>query len=274
MHCLVMLLLGCIWFQSETEVEEMLTVAITSESSVELEKAEELQDVQLHLQTDSESSTAMSVDVFDTSSSQVDTTPVSSDVVLHVPENFGQAAPPHSGNEGGGQRGGGLFSGTETAESVAYVVDASGSMTGRRMDHVLSELHRSVSDLRDDQTFFLVFFSSKTFPMMWPRSERRLVRATQYNKRRVLDWARQVVPDQITRPQSALRMALKLKPQLLFFLTDGEIPVSTTEIAQQHRSRVTRIHSIEIRDNVGVEESNPLLAELAEIGGGTYRIVN
>ena len=108
---------------------------------------------------------------------------------------------------------------------------------------------------------------------MWPRIERRLIAATSHNKERVIDWARQVIPDQNTQPQNALRMALKLRPQLLFFLTDGEIPQSTIDIAEQNCSRVTRMHSIEIRENLKLKELNPLLEEIAQIGGGTYRIV-
>lgn len=161
---------------------------------------------------------------------------------------------------------------------MAFVVDASLSMKGGRMERVLDELCTTIRSLEEEQSFFLVFFSNKTFPMMWPVKECHLIPASKHNKERVINWATQVVPSENTQPQNALRMALKMKPELLYFLTDGEIPDSTIDIAKDHCTRVTRIHSIEIRDEllllIKEEDLNPMLAEIAQIGGGTYRIVN
>ena len=215
-------------------------------------------------------------DVAAASTVAVQPTRTMADVELKIPDGF-EIGQPSIGNGVGGHGHGGMFDGAAGAESVAFVIDASVSMRGGRMERALEQLFDSIRSLNEDQSFFLVFFNKKTYPMMWPAIERRLIPATEYNKERVIYWAKHVVPDNNTQPQNALRMALKLKPQLLYFLTDGEIPDSTIDIAKDHCTRVTRMNSVQISDVpffvVQEKDLNPLLAEIAQIGGGTYRIV-
>ena len=148
-----------------------------------------------------------------------------------------------SGSGHGGSASG-IFGGVGDAESVAYVVDASSSMAGERMRLVLQELRRSVNSLQEHQEFFVVFFNQRTYAMMWPKIEKRLVKANAVNKDRVLEWAFRVLPEHSTMPERSLRMALDLKPDIVFFLTDGDIPMGSLRTVKKYRQRKTSVHTI------------------------------
>lgn len=190
-----------------------------------------------------------------------------------TPSDSGQFALPAgvSGLAGGGAGGGsgrghGLFTGAEAAGSFAYVVDASGSMDGGRMRLVLHELARSIGALSETQDFFVVFFSDRTFPMMWPKTERRLIAASRENQNRILDWAFTVRPDGGTNPQLALRQALDLRPDVVYFLTDGQIPPMTIDVVRKHRKEPTVVHTI----SVGSRAAQDMMQQIAQTGGGVF----
>ena len=170
---------------------------------------------------------------------------------------------------GSGGVGTGMFNGVRDGESFAYVVDASGSMSGNRMKRVLEELQGSVNSLAETHRFFVVFFNKNTYAMMWPNIEKRLVIADRRNKDRVLGWAFTVQPQEVTEPQRALRMALDLKPDIVFFLTDGDIPEETLRIVKKYRSRGTSVHTI----CVGEDAAVPVMQKIAEVGQGKFLMV-
>lgn len=172
-----------------------------------------------------------------------------------------------SGEGSGSGSGVGMFDGIETASTIAYVVDASGSMEGDRMKRVLRQLENSITALHDDQKFFVVFFNERTYPMMWPRSEIRLIHAHQENKTRVVKWAKMVAPEEATMPQRALGMALKLKPAVIFLLTDGDIPSTCIRMVRLSGSG-SCIHTI----CVGDEGDTGVLKKIASISGGHLRM--
>ena len=175
----------------------------------------------------------------------------------------GLAGGSSSGGFGGGS---GIFTGMTAAGSFAYVVDASGSMEGARMRLVLSELTRSIQGLKETQEFFVVFFSDKTFSMMWPKVEKRLVPADGINRNRVLQWAYNVSPDGGTDPQGALKQALELEPDVVFFLTDGDIPDTTRRTVKRHRKGTTVVNTI----CVGSHAATELMKEIAINSGGQF----
>ena len=173
------------------------------------------------------------------------------------------------GIRGMGAGGGGMFQGAPEARSFAYVVDASGSMAGPRMRLVLQEMVRSINALSKHQQFFVIFFSDRTFPMMWPSSQIELIDATVANRQRIVDWALNVHPDGDTKPQASLMTALKLAPDVLYFLTDGEIPRESMRIVDRLRKDNTVVNTI----CVGDARSGQLMKQIARKGNGIYTLV-
>lgn len=174
------------------------------------------------------------------------------------------------GTGSGTGNGAGMFATSKAADSFAYVVDASGSMRGGRMQRVLWELDRSINALEPHQSFFVVFFSNKPFPMMWPNIERRLVAATDNNRKRILQWASTVSPDGGTEPQGALQQALRLKPDVVFFLTDGVIPDTTERVVRLNRKAPTIVNAI----CIGGGAESRMMQDIARVGGGELVIVH
>lgn len=170
---------------------------------------------------------------------------------------------------GAGGRGMGIFGGGGSAKSFAYVVDASGSMSGLRMPLVLKEMEGSIRALTEDQKFFVVFFNERTFPMMWPKIEKELIGANDLNKDRVLKWANLVEPMEATMPEQALRMALKLKPDVVYFLTDGDITAGALRIVKKYRKQGTTVNTI----CVGAEAAVPMMQQIAVVGHGEFLMV-
>ena len=174
-----------------------------------------------------------------------------------------------SGAGRGVRRGTGLFAGVSDARSFAYVVDASGSMSGSRMQLVLQELARSVRALKETQKLFVVFFSDRTFPMLWPDSERDLISASGRNRERILQWAFTVRPEGGTEPQVALRQALQLHPDVVYFLTDGAVPAATVRTVKRYRRKPTIVNTI----CVGNDADERTMQQIAQSGEGEFVVV-
>jgi len=82
----------------------------------------------------------------------------------------------NGGTGGGGQGGGGpggpgigFFGSQAAGNSFVYVVDMSGSMQGGRFDRAISELIRSIGQLKTGQKFYVVFFNDQPLPLYAPR---------------------------------------------------------------------------------------------------------
>ena len=162
------------------------------------------------------------------------------------------------------------FFGTEgAAHSVIFIVDMSGSMEGARFGRARLELVRAIHKLEEFQTFHVIFFNSHTFPLFHPKPATTLVKATQLNKRRACRWIGFREPAAKTNPEPALRLGLAMKPDVIFLLTDGEIPESTVEAVRAANAGGTMVNTIAFQGR----EGETLLRLIAEQNRGTYRFV-
>lgn len=164
-----------------------------------------------------------------------------------------------------------FFGVSSTGERFVYIVDTSGSMSGDlKMRTAMSELARSISSLPDYVYYHIVLFSSsKTVnpdQPGWVRARKGDVLAT-------IRWLRDQSPVGGTQPLPAFAHAFDLdhRPDVIFFMTDGQIPKSTPSDVRalyQRGSRVV-INTIAFGD----PRSQDLLKEIAADAGGTYRFV-
>lgn len=139
------------------------------------------------------------------------------------------------GNGNGTGEGEGLFGSTSGANSFVFVLDRSRSMNqphqlsdeATRFQRLQEELIGFINRLEPSQSFFVIFFDEKTTPM----PAKGMVPATEANKLRYLNWVRNLTPDGRTDPRVAIKMAMKLAPEQIFFLSDGELdPVFQKQI--------------------------------------------
>ena len=172
---------------------------------------------------------------------------------------------------GGTGKGVGFFGTRARADTVVFVVDMSGSMNdGRRFDRAVEELIRSLNALVPAQRFFVFFYNGVTYPMLDMRTA-KLMPANPGNRNKVIKWIKTLEPNGDTAPEERWKGAPKLKPQVIYFLTDGEIPETTRDTAKKfNHEHKTVIHTIAFV----TEEGADMLRGIAKDNRGKYRYVH
>ncbi|MGD9856800.1 MAG: VWA domain-containing protein [Planctomycetaceae bacterium] len=173
---------------------------------------------------------------------------------------------------GSGEGGSAFFGQRVEGKRVVYVVDASRSMNHphpgpmlTRFGRVKLELIRSISRMTAEQQFFIVYFNDRALPM--PSDGMAL--ATPGSQEKYLRWAAQMRADGFTNPEQALGLALQLRPDVVYFLTDGNFPAKIVkEVTQANRNRVV-IHTIGFAD----DEGEDLLKKIAAQNWGQYQFI-
>lgn len=168
---------------------------------------------------------------------------------------------------------GAFFAVPEPAQSLVIIVDNSRSMNhpheseyGTRFGRVQAELLRCISQMPDDGRFFVIFFSNDTFPM----PARGLQPASPLNKELAARWiATMASTGHGTDPRKAVRMALKLKPDRIYLLTDGEFDKGVNDSLLKIEQRLTGIDTFAFGEDLGGE----VLQQLASQNAGTYTFI-
>jgi hypothetical protein len=200
-------------------------------------------------------------------------------------DGFGGFGPGGGGGDGfgggggsGGGGGGGLAGGSGgttffgiggRGTRFAYVVDKSGSMSNRIVE-AKEQLLKSISALPDYASVYVIFYDSAepiAFSDRWER-----VRSSMLQRMR--GWLqRNVGPSGGTEPVPAFQrvFALDARPDVIFFLSDGEIPREAIGQIRQlnSRGRAVTINTIAFGDEAGSAQ----LRQVAQESGGEFRQV-
>lgn len=128
------------------------------------------------------------------------------------------------GGLGAGRRAGGgpvgLWGANLIANKIAYVIDFSGSIIVAQ-DDLLAELKRSVARLRAPQAFNVYIFFERGGKFVTKNFNQALQIAKSDTKLKFYKWIDKQEPQGRTEPLDAMRRALKLEPEVIFFLSDG-----------------------------------------------------
>jgi hypothetical protein len=173
----------------------------------------------------------------------------------------------------GGNAVGGLWgvSAPPRASSFVYVLDRSGSMQDT-FYLVQRELIRAIGSLEEDQRFNVIWFSEGAADVLSPRMQS----ASFTNKRAAFEAIQNIAPGGRTEPFDALRRGLMFKPDVLYFLSDGDFGDQNTRlfdlIRRLNATRRTTINTILfVYESVG--DGASVLKRIAEMGGGRYKHV-
>jgi Mg-chelatase subunit ChlD len=173
----------------------------------------------------------------------------------------------NSGQDSAGGAGGSSFFGLNAdGNRVVFVLDVSGSMHGRRMRRAQKELRHTLESLKPSQKFYIVFFSDGALPM--PAAG--LLSATSDNVAQAWQWVQQAQCGGGTNPLPALLLALELKPDAIYLMTDGkfsgQVLLAATQDPPGHRTPVNTIA-------FASKKAERLLQAIANETGGSYRFV-
>jgi Ca-activated chloride channel homolog len=115
-------------------------------------------------------------------------------------------------------------------KDIAFVLDTSGSMAGKKLEQAKKALQFCVENLNDGDRFELIRFSTEVEPLF-----DKLVPAAKPNRTKAEDFIKDLRPMGGTAIDDALRKALALRPGgeqrpfVVIFLTDGRPTIGTTE---------------------------------------------
>lgn len=178
------------------------------------------------------------------------------------------------GDGNGDGSGQGFFGIGTPGRTFVYVVDASSSMLAlhdspakTRFGRVRVELVKSIGAMTPEQGFFVIFFNSTSHPM----PARGMQPGVAPTKRAYLDWVAKHRPGGDTQPMDSLELAIALRPDVVYFLTDGVLPRGQNllrRITGLNGGR-TRIHTFAF----GSQNGEEVLQEIARRNGGEYKFV-
>lgn len=169
--------------------------------------------------------------------------------------------------------GGASFYGIEASgNKFVYVVDSSTSMEGKRWNSARQELIRSLNQLNDNQQFFVICFDLEARPIFGhfpPKNE--FIEGSDRNISKVKNWLKQIELGHSTRPANALAMAIDMKPDAIYLLSDGEIRDHSILMLQQKNrdgegNVVVPIHTISLFST----EGRYTLMEIARQNKGNF----
>jgi hypothetical protein len=163
---------------------------------------------------------------------------------------------------GGGGGGTSFFGIGSKGTRFAYIVDVSGSMgQDGKLELAMRELAKSVDALPDFTHFYVLLFSSN---FMQPPMQKGWMRARKPLVRQFITWLSEVDPGGGTEPRSSFLQifALDVRPDVIYFLTDGQFnDITAEEIASLNASgKKAIINTIQFGDPSGEE----LLTQIAK----------
>jgi hypothetical protein len=157
-----------------------------------------------------------------------------------------------------------------------YVFDRSSSMEGAPLAAAKSQLIKSISTIDELQQFHIIFFNHRLLSLNIAGGRQRIAFATDRNKKQAVRFINQVKADGATDRYLALKHAIALQPDVIFFLSDADDPMTPAQLSEISRTneRVgAKICTIEFGAGSTPSESN-FLTDMAAQSGGKYTYVD
>ena len=159
--------------------------------------------------------------------------------------------------------------------TFVYVFDHSSSMgtgAGSPLASAKRELLASLDDLGDENRFQIIFYNDHQTIMDLGRGFEGLVFADKRAKSLARQFVEAIPADGATQHFQALQKALRMGPDVIFFLTDADEPALTDarlgQIRRMNGGRTT-INTIEFGEGAQPRRDN-FLARIARDNGGQY----
>lgn len=170
-----------------------------------------------------------------------------------------------------------LYGVKSPADDIVFVIDRSGSMLDN-MDAIKAELILSISRLKENQSFHVIFFDSGAPIEMKPVG---LKPACKDNKIKAVNFIKGISPEGNTDPAKGIKRALDLlteseRPEkVIFLLTDAEFddPNSVFKAIDSVDTSDIVINSFLCSNNRPIPENEQAMKDIAADTGGKYKWV-
>ncbi|MCA9260882.1 MAG: VWA domain-containing protein [Planctomycetales bacterium] len=150
-----------------------------------------------------------------------------------------------------------------------YVFDRSTSMEGTLLQAAKRELIQSLDSLDSVHQFAIIFFNFDL--AVWDGGENRVAFADERHKRLAARFVEGIAAFGATQRKAALARALAMQPDVVFFLTDNDDPMSPADVGRaiaQAQRQGTAIQTIEFGVGPASQRENFLTRLARETGGG------
>jgi hypothetical protein len=177
---------------------------------------------------------------------------------------------------GGGDANVTVFGVQGTGTKFVYLFDRSSSMEGAPLAAAKRQLLESLASLEGTHQFHIIFFNTKTQKLDIAGGTRRIAFATDRNKQLAANFVGGITADGGTDRLTALREAIGFAPDVIFFLTDADDPMTPSELSeidQANQRAQAAICAIEFGRRQSPSPEN-FLVKLARESGGQYGYVN
>ena len=140
-----------------------------------------------------------------------------------------------------------LFGIAGTGTRFVYVFDRSSSMVGAPLRVAKRQLIASLDALDSVHQFQIIFFNHE--PQSWDLTggQNRIAFASAANKRQAKKFVRGVSATGGTFRRTALQLAIRLQPDVIFFLTDTDDPMAQVDLKEAIRRDRYQHHRIRQR---------------------------
>jgi hypothetical protein len=167
----------------------------------------------------------------------------------------------------------GVFGVKGEGTKFVYVFDRSGSMDGyggAPLAAAKSQLIASLKDLGPTHQFQIIFYNERPQVFSPTGTPGRLVFGTDQNKELARKFVSGIIGDGSTSHETALIAALRMAPDVIFFLTDADEPqLNAAQLQRVARANAgTSINAIEFGYGVQADKNNFLVRLAAQNHGG------
>lgn len=198
------------------------------------------------------------------------------DSILDATQLTGDGIRRRGGRDGGTNTE--VFGLTGSGSKFVYVFDRSGSMDGyggRPLRAAKLELTRSLDDLEPVHQFQIIFYNEKPKIFQLRPGTPELAWGDEESKQAARQFVQGIEANGSTKHLDALKLALGMGPDVVFFLTDaGEPQLTPGELDRVRRwNRGAMIHTIEFGAGPRTARDNFLMG-LARDNGGQHAYVD
>ena len=161
-----------------------------------------------------------------------------------------------------------------TGYKFVYVFDRSRSMGGSGRNALMvakNELMASLESLQETHQFHIIFYNDQQVEFNPSGQRGKLAFATERNKQRARQFIGGVVDAGATEHEAALKLAIKYRPDVIFFLTDAAVPRLDADQLRTIRRWASGITISAIEFGRGPKQGGDnFLTRLAQQNGGQY----
>jgi VWA domain-containing protein len=157
-----------------------------------------------------------------------------------------------------------------------YVFDRSSSMEGPPLSAAKQQLIASINSLEAIHQFQVIFFNHQMRTFDATGGGHRVAFATDRSKQLAANFIGGITADGGTDRLAALRAAVAMQPDVIFFLTDADDPMPENELAeviQLNQRAAAKICTIQFGEGPEQKTDN-FLVQLARRTGGQYGYVD